>query len=310
MRREFVRALVDLGERDPRVVLLTGDLGYMALEPFAERFPGRFFNVGVAEQNMLGLATGLAESGYVPFAYSIATFASMRPYEFLRDGPILHSLPVRLVGIGGGLDYGHNGVSHFALEDVSLMRTQPDLTVMIPAHPRHAAQAVAATEGLDRPVYLRLERVEQDIPALDEPFRVGGASLVGDGDDVAIVAVGSCAEEALTARELLADQGVHATVAIVTTFNPSPVDDLRSLVRRVPLVVTAEAHLPNGGLRSFVAETIAEAGCGCRLVSHTVDTLPRAMSGSREFLYEHYRLSAGQLVSSALEALESRSARP
>jgi transketolase len=304
-----VQALVELGERDPRVVLLTGDLGYMALEPFAERFPNRFFNVGVAEQNMLGVATGLAECGYVPFAYSIATFASMRPYEFFRDGPILHSLPVRLVGIGGGLDYGHNGVSHYALEDVALMRAQPDLTVMIPAHPSHAAQAVAATAALDRPVYLRLERIDREIPSLADPFRVGRATFVGEGEDLAIVAMGSCVSEALAAREYLAAEGVSATVAVVSTFNPSPIAQLQSLFERVPLVVTVEAHLPNGGLRSFVAETIAEGGCACRLVSHAVETLPRGISGSREFLYEQHRLSAPQLVSAALAAVESRSGR-
>src|SRR5256712_11111775 len=127
MRRAFVNTLVELAERDPRILLLTGDLGYVALEPFAERFPDRFFNVGVAEQNMVGLATGLAEAGFTPFVYSIATFASMRPYEFIRNGPVLHELPVRIVGMGGGLDYGPNGMTHYALEDVALMRAQPEL---------------------------------------------------------------------------------------------------------------------------------------------------------------------------------------
>src|ERR687884_1315702 len=105
MRKAFVQALVELAAQDSRILLLTGDLGYMALEPFAERFPGRFFNVGVAEQNLVGLATGLAEAGFVPFLYSIAPFASLRPYEFLRNGPVLHRLPVRVVGVGGGFDY-------------------------------------------------------------------------------------------------------------------------------------------------------------------------------------------------------------
>ena len=118
MRSEFVQALVEVGEADSRVLLLTGDLGYNALEPFADRFPDRFFNVGVAEQNMVGVATGLAEAGYVPFAYSIATFASMRAYEFIRNGPVLHELPVRIVGMGGGFDYGPNGPTHYALEDI------------------------------------------------------------------------------------------------------------------------------------------------------------------------------------------------
>ena len=106
VRATFVRTLVELAEEDERIVLLTGDLGFTVVEPFAERFPDRFFNVGVAEQNMVGVATGLAEAGFVPFVYSIATFATLRPYEFIRNGPVLHHLPVRVVGVGGGLEYG------------------------------------------------------------------------------------------------------------------------------------------------------------------------------------------------------------
>src|SRR5690242_14517811 len=118
MRAAFVRKLVDLAAQDPRILLLTGDLGYSAIEPFAQRFPDRFVNVGVAEQNMVGLATGLAEGGFIPFVYSIATFASMRAYEFLRNGPILHQLLVRVVAVGGGFEYGYAGATHHALEDI------------------------------------------------------------------------------------------------------------------------------------------------------------------------------------------------
>src|SRR5436190_21477303 len=114
MRAAFARTLGELAAEDERVVLLTADLGFMVWEPFAERFPDRFFNVGVAEQNMLGMATGLAESGFVPFAYSIATFASMRAYEFFRNGAALHGFPVRLVGVGAAFDYGLNGITHYA----------------------------------------------------------------------------------------------------------------------------------------------------------------------------------------------------
>ena len=138
MRAAFVEALVEIAEGDERVVLMTGDLGFMALEPFSERYPRRFFNVGVAEQNMIGLATGLAESGFIPFVYSIATFASLRGYEFFRNGPIAHGLPVRLVGVGGGFDYGSAGTTHHGLEDVGVMRLQPGLRVVAPADSRQA----------------------------------------------------------------------------------------------------------------------------------------------------------------------------
>src|SRR5438132_7656876 len=145
MRKAFVRTLTEIGAADSRVLLLTGDLGYNALEPFAERFPGRFFNVGVAEQNMVGLATGLAESGFVPFVYSIATFASLRPYEFIRNGPILHRLKVRIVGVGGGFEYGSAGSTHHAIEDLGVMRVQPGLTVIAPADPRQTRSALQQT---------------------------------------------------------------------------------------------------------------------------------------------------------------------
>lgn len=306
MRREFVDALVAIAEEDERIVLMTGDLGYMVLEPFVERFPGRFFNVGVAEQNMLGLATGLAEAGYVPFVYSIATFASMRPYEFLRNGAVLHSLPVRVVGVGGGLDYGHNGVSHYALEDISLMRTQPDLTVIVPADAAQTSAAVAATRGIAGPAYLRLEKDGESLQELGGRFALGRAQIIGDGEDVALVAVGSCVGEALDAATLLAEEGVRATVAVVSTFNPSPTVDLAALLQRVPLVLTVEAHFPNGGLRSLVAEVIAESGCRCRLVGHAVSELPRGSTGSRAFLYDLHGLSAPCLVDSVRRALPLR----
>ena len=124
--------------RDERIVLLTGDLGFSVLEPFAERFPDRYFNVGVAEQNMIGMATGLAEAGFIPFVYSIVTFASLRGYEFIRNGPVRHRLPVRIIGIGGGFEYGHAGASHHGVEDIGVMRLQPGTLVFAPAD---AAQA-------------------------------------------------------------------------------------------------------------------------------------------------------------------------
>ncbi|MDQ6914639.1 MAG: 1-deoxy-D-xylulose-5-phosphate synthase, partial [Actinomycetota bacterium] len=193
MRAAFAESILELAERDPRTVLLTGDLGFGVLEPFAERFPERFFNVGVAEQNMVGLATGLANAGYRPFTYSIATFASLRPYEFVRNGPALHELPVRMVGIGDAFDYGINGVSHFAVEDVGIMRLQPNVTVVVPADAEQTAAALRAVEAVERPIYLRLAKHAPPVPGLDGRFRLGRAELIGDGADVAILALGTVA---------------------------------------------------------------------------------------------------------------------
>src|SRR5207248_3430954 len=156
VRIAFARTLGDLAEKDGRILLLTGDLGFMALETFSDRHPQRFVNVGVAEQNMVGLATGLAEAGFIPFCYSIVTFASLRPYEFIRNGPIQHRLPVRIVGIGGGLEYGPNGLSHYGLEDVAVMRAQPGITVIAPSDHQQARSAVLASWELPGPIYYRL----------------------------------------------------------------------------------------------------------------------------------------------------------
>ncbi len=222
MRSAFVNGLIEIAARDERTVLLTGDLGFNVFEPFAERFPDRFLNAGVAEQNMIGMATGLAEAGLIPYVYSIATFASMRGYEFVRNGPILHDLPVRVVGVGGGIDYGHNGMTHYAIEDVGIMRVQPGITTIAPADPLQTRTALEAAHALPGPVYLRLGKGSSGVPGLDGRFELGRLELVGDGEDVALIALGGMAGEAIEAAQLLREQGVGATVALVTSFNPRP----------------------------------------------------------------------------------------
>lgn len=302
MRKAFAEALVELAGRDERVVLLTGDLGYTVLEPFAEHFPDRFFNVGVAEQNMVGLATGLAEAGYTPFCYSIATFGTLRPYEFIRNGPLAHDLPVRIVGVGGGFDYGENGLSHYALEDVAVMRVQPRMTVLAPADDDQTRVAVTATGGLHGPAYLRVAKAGPAVPGLDGRFRLGRAELIGSGADVALVALGGAAREAVEAATSLEQDGVAAGVAVVSSFNPSPLEDLTALLARVPLAVSVEAHYVDGGVGSLVAETIAEAGLDCRLVRCGVRTMPTGESGSREYLQAQHGLSAAAVARATLQA--------
>jgi transketolase len=308
MRDDFVAELAELAAQDERVVLLTGDLGYMVLDVFSSRFPERFFNVGVAEQNMVGIATGLAEAGYVPFVYSIATFATMRPYEFVRNGPVLHNLPVRVVGVGGGFDYGHNGITHFALEDYALMRVQPGMTVLAPADSAQARAAVQATRELPGPVYLRIAKQGAPVPGLNGRFATGRAQLIGEGQDVALIAIGSIAREAQQAAEMLAEEGIDATVAVVSTFNPSPVEDLAELLGGVSLAISVETHYLNGGLGSLVAETIAEQGLSCRLIRAGVQSTPSGLAGSQRFLEDRHGLSAQRLAATAQAALDTATA--
>jgi transketolase len=303
VRGAFIQSLVELAERDERVVLLTGDLGFTVIEDFAQRFPDRFINIGVAEQNMLGVATGLAEAGFIPFAYSIATFASMRPYEFIRNGPLLHDLPVRVIGVGSGLDYGYNGITHYALEDVALMRVQPKMMVVAPADPDQARAAVNATADIRSPIYFRVGKGAQSIPELGGRFSPGRAELVREGRDVALIALGAAGRTALDAADLLAESGAEAAVAIVSSFNPSPTADIVNLLERIPVAITVEVHYANGGLGSFVAEVIAEHGLNVRLVRSAVSEMPRSISGTQQYLLERYGLTPRAVADSALSSL-------
>jgi transketolase len=303
MRNAFVDTLAEIAEGDPRIVFLTGDLGFMVLEPLAERLRGRFVNVGVAEQNMVGVATGLAEAGYTPFVYSIATFASMRAYEFIRNGPLLHSLPVRIVGVGAGLDYGHNGVTHYALEDVAIMRAQPEMTIIAPADPAQAVTALRCSLELPGPIYFRIGKSSSPVAELDGRFELGRLNRLVDGEDVAIVALGSMAGEALQAADRLALQGISASVAVVASVQPAPCDDLAEMLAEVSTVATVEAHYRTGGLGSIVAEVIAESGLRCRLMRHAVRSMPRGVTGTLSFLNGFYGLSAEALTESIAAAL-------
>ncbi len=283
MRKQFVSTLTEIASADDRVVLLTADLGFMVLEPFAERHPGRFFNVGVAEANMISLAAGMAREGFIPFCYSIATFASMRGYEQFRNGAVLHQLPVRIVGIGGGFAYGSAGPTHHALEDIALMRAQPGVGIVTPADDIQVDRALRDHYGRPEPMYLRLTKDSVTLPALNGQFRWGHLEVIGDGD-VVIVAIGSMASVALEARRQLLAAGISTTVAVVASVAPAPTDDLVGLLTAKRACVTIEDHRPVGGIGSLVAETIADHGLTPRLIRCGITDPPGATSGSEEFL--------------------------
>ena len=306
MRVTFVRTLAELAERNPRIMLLTGDLGYTTLEPFSERFPNRFFNMGVAEQNMLGVATGLAEAGFIPFVYSIVTFASLRPYEFIRNGPILHQLPVRIVGVGGGFEYGTAGPSHYGLEDLGVMRIQPGISVVAPADYQQAQASLLATWDLPGPVYYRLGKDERKtVEGLGGRFELGRAQVIRSGTDLAIIAVGSIAHEAASAASVLADRGISSTLAVVAGLNPAPIDDLVKILSEFPLALTVEAHYVVSGIGSLASEVVAEHGLSCRIVRCGVRTTPNGICGSQVYQHRQHGLSSGALVDTAISQLQS-----
>ncbi len=304
MRGAFAKTLTELAAKDSRIYLLTGDLGYMALEPFAEKFPDRFINVGVAEQNMVGIATGLAEAGFIPVVYSIVTFASLRPYEFIRNGPILHQLPVRIAGVGGGVEYGHNGATHYGLEDIGVMRVQPGITVVAPADAGQTKTALEKTYDLPGPVYYRLGKDDRIVvPGLDGKFELGKVQVIREGKDLLLLAMGGISFETAKAAEILSKEGIEARVVVVASVNPPPVEDLKQELSQYRQAVTVEAHYASGGLTSLVSEVVAQAGINCKISRCAIEKSPDGETGGQAYLYNKFGLSAEAIATKAKSLL-------
>ncbi len=304
MRGAFARKLADLAEKDKRICLLTGDLGFMALEPFSDRHPERFYNMGAAEQNMVGVATGLAEAGFIPFVYSIVTFATLRPYEFIRNGAILNHLPIRVVGIGGGFEYGHNGATHYGLEDVGIMRVQPGMTVLAPADSRQTETILEETWDMKGPIYYRLGKNDKPIvPALEGKFDFNGVQKVKEGKDILVVSMGAIAVETAEAVEILNESGISCGHLVVSTLNPAPVEALVQALKDYSTVVTVEAHYVCGGLGSLICEVVAENNLNTRVIRAALKESPDGLTGSQNYLHEKYGISRDKIVETARDAV-------
>lgn len=303
MRGAFARKLAELADSDKRICLLTGDLGFMALEPFSDRHPDRFYNMGAAEQNMVGVATGLAEAGFIPFVYSIVTFATLRPYEFIRNGAILNHLPIRVVGIGGGFEYGHNGATHYGLEDVGIMRVQPGMKVIAPADSKQTETILEKTWNLDGPIYYRLGKNDKPIvPNLDGRFELNRAELIREGEDMLVISMGAIAVEAAEAVESINNSQISCGHLVVSSLNPAPEKHLAEVLRHYKTIITVEAHYVCGGLGSLICEIVAENNLDARVIRAALKESPDGLTGSQEYLHNKYGISRDRVVETAKQA--------
>lgn len=261
MRNAFIEALERLAETDPRIVLLTGDLGFGVLDRYRARFPDRFYNVGVAEQNMSGVAAGLALAGHVVFTYSIANFPILRCLEQVRNDICYHEANVKIVSVGGGMAYGSLGASHHATEDLTITRALPGMTVVAPGDPVEVEELVPQIASTPGPVYLRLGRAEEPrIHQEDARIELGRLTPVREGDDVLLLSSGGILSEVIAAAGELVNQGISAAVVSVHTLAPLDAEGLSEAASRFPLVVTCEENTVMGGLGGAVAEVLLEAG--------------------------------------------------
>lgn len=249
--------LAELAAADPRVVLVSQDFG--PIGAFTAQFPERHFDVGISEQNLVGVAAGLAHAGKLPFVLAMAPFVSMRGFEQIRDDCAYNRNNVKIIAPFAGLEAGPWGATHHAIEDIALMSTIPGMTVLSPADPNESLRAVRAAATIDGPVYVRLG-VLSPIDGYDAPFQVGKAVTMREGSDLAIIATGACVPAALTAAEALG--GVAVRVINMHTLKPIDQAAIERAVRETGRVVTAEEHFIHGGLGGAVAEVMAEMGGG------------------------------------------------
>ncbi len=312
MRTAFIETLMEQAEQDERIWLMTGDLGFSVLEPFAERFPERYVNAGVAEQNMTGLAAGAALSGKVALTYSIANFPIMRCLEQIRNDVCYHHLDVKIVAVGGGLAYGTAGYTHHALEDLAVMRAMPDMTVIAPGDPVETRLATKAMLRAPGPCYLRLGKAQKPAVHEGEPeFEIGKAIVVRDGTDVTLISTGSMLEAAVQAAEELAEAGIDARVVSMHTVRPLDNDAVLRAARETHAVVTLEEHRRSGGLGGAVAEILAESDCGAtpfRRLAVSDEALHEI--GSQKYLRRLSGLSVEQIAASVTETISGGSGQP
>lgn len=259
MRKAFIQALCEEADKNDRIVLLTGDLGYNVLEAFAERFPQRFFNMGVAEANLVGVAAGLASCGFLPFVYSIATFMTMRPFEFIRNDISLQNFNVKIVGIGAGLAYTKAGPTHHAMEDIALMRMLPNMTIIAPSSPSETFFATKKMVSLQGPAYLRIERNPR-VESGAKDFNIGKGMLRRFGTDVALLATGVKIETAQEVAQLLAKKNISVAVYAFPTIKPIDRQLLKEISSRFRNLCTIEEHRVSGGFGTEVGEYLLRSG--------------------------------------------------
>ncbi len=307
MRDAFTRALMREAAKDPRLTLVTGDLGFGVLKPFWETYPDQFVNAGIAEQSMTGLAAGLAMTGRTVLTYSIGNFPTLRCIEQIRNDCAYHNANVKVVCVGGGFVYGSLGMSHHATEDMAVLRALPGVTVFTPGDPAEVEAIVPVMLSTPGTCYLRLGRggelLLHEKPV--EGWQVPQALTLREGRDVALLSAGGILTQTLAAADLLAEKGVSAEVVSFPCIKPIDRDKLAELARRFRHVVTVEEHSIVGGLGGAVCEVMAETGSGCCVHRIGMEDVYSTIVGTQQYLREKYEMDMNAICARTLAWLEA-----
>ena len=305
-RDAFAQALREMAREDERVVVLVNDsVGSSKMGGFQSEFPWRLINVGIAEQDLVGIAAGLANGGKLPFACSASCFLTARALEQIKVDLAYSNANVKLCGMSSGLAYGALGATHHSIEDVAWMRALANMVVIVPADPLETTQAARAAAAWPGPVFLRLSRL--GVPAVHPEgyeFAIGRASRLREGRDLTIIANGIMVSRALAAAALLAEQGVETRVLNLSTVQPLDRESIVQAAEETGAIVTAEEHSVHGGLGSAVAEVVVQA----RPVPMRILGVPGvfAPTGPVEWLLEHFGLTAAGISEAALDLLQRK----
>jgi len=295
MRKAFIKTLEELAGKDKNLIFITGDLGFNVVENFKKKFPKQFLNAGVAEQNMTGMAAGLALSDKTVFTYSIANFPSLRPLEQVRNDICYHNANVKIISIGAGFMYGGLGATHHATEDIAIMRALPNMVVISPADGIDTELATRAIVEWNGPCYLRLGK-DHGIQKEPYTFKIGKARTVRSGKDITLISTGNMLKEALEVADELKKQKISARVINMHTVKPIDKAAIKKAAQETKGIVTIEEHSVIGGLGSAVAESLAESGVQAKLkIIGIPDTFSKYV-GDEEFLKEKYGLTIESIL--------------
>ena len=305
-REGYARALIELGHQHDDVFVLDADCAKSNYtNRFRDEFPDRFFNMGIAECDIVGTAAGMAALGKVPFANAYANFLTGRGYDQVRISVAYSGRNVKIVGHNAGTSAAQEGATHLPLEDIGLMRAIPDMTVIVPADSCEMEKAVRAAYEFDGPVYLRVGKLKvPDVTTADTPFEIGKAIRFREGSDVTLISTGNMLFETLKAAEILAEKGVSAEVLHMHTVKPIDSEAIAESARKTGAVVTVEEHSILNGLGSAVAETLCEKyPVPLRRVG-TKDVF--GLSGTMDELMDYFGLRAEPIAATALEAIHAK----
>ena len=296
MRKTSLEMVYELAKKDRRIFFIGSDLGAGTLDRFKKEMPDRFFMEGVSEQNIIGMAAGLALEGTIVYVNTIATFITRRCFEQIVLDLCLHNLPVRLIGNGGGLVYAPLGPTHEAIDDIAIMRAIPNMTVIAPADADEMRRVMPLTVDYPGPIYIRLAKGFDPIVTSNDSFEIGRAIPMREGKDVLVVTTGITLGLAKEAADSIKNEGIDVSILHVPTIKPLDKESILKYAGKVSGIITIEEHSIIGGLGSAVAEVIAEANLGklFRIIG-IPDIFPDGY-GSQASLMEKYSVSAGSLL--------------